>query len=365
MMSVGILIFFSVCGLGLFASHGKFISFLLTLIVCFGMLNAVGYADYEEYSTAYELVLFHSNEFFRYPAGWTHLCRVFASFGIPFNTFHTLIIAISLILFFIVFHHYSRDVNLAFSLFGLYPLLIECIQFRSMLAVAICTLSLLLLEKPGYKRLLLYVFCVLLAMQFHTSVVIFLLPAVISVYRQCFGQKSSKGSAYVLILSITLLLVVFFIARYAPQLISFFLHDRDATYLDDITSHVSTVIRLAIVYLFNAYISVRVANVIQENGGLSTKQEIAFVMQTSNLLLIAGVALLFFNTNFYRFLRFFYPINIALLAFAFEGLQNKKAKAQLVILGILYVLLGTTLDLFWTFDITAAPILNGIVSWLK
>ena len=364
-MTAGVLIYLSICGIGLFATRGKTISIVLVLLICIGMLNAVEYADYQEYSTAYNLVLYHSDEFFRYPAGWINLCRIFAYFDVPYNVFQTVIIGLSLCMFYLVFSHYTQEINLAFSLFAIYPLLIECIQYRSMFAVAICTLGFLMLEKPGYKRRFLYICLVMLAMQFHTSVVVFMLPACVSIFRCRFGQKTINGNMRILMFSICLLAAVFCIARFAPQLMSFFLHDRDATYLNNISSQISTVARIAAVYLFNAYISSKIAAIVQLNADSDAKRELATVMQITNYLLIAGVALLVFNTNFYRFLRFYYPINIALLSLAFGSLQDKKSKAALIILGVLYVLLGTTLDLFWTFEITGAPILNGIVSWLN
>ena len=335
-------------------------------LVFVSIAGATGYADYAEYSAAFYAAPYYDNELFRYPGGWMDLCRVFSSMGIPYNIFHASISAVSLGLICVTYWFYTRETNFALALLMIYPLLIECIQLRSFLASSICICGLILLRKRTIKRVLIYGIIVLLSMRFHSSAVVFLLApfAIVarSLYERCQKKSTSRRREVTCLLALvaTLSVVVFLIAYYSPQILTFFLHARDATYLADIETKPTTVLRAAVVYVVNIGACIICERVIVTREKHGSMGMLARLMSDISIILLATVPLLLFDYNFYRFLRMFMPVTIMLAAKAAALLPENGKRNIFVIASIGYCLIGTTLDLIWTLDTTAIPILIGV-----
>lgn len=331
--------------------------------------GAIGAADYIEYSEAYNSCINQPLSAFRYPAGWMILCKLFVSIGFSYQLFEAAVVLISVIFASIGFSRVTKSVNLALSLFLLYPAIMECVQIRSFLAISICFLSSTLLREINLKNVVLYLALVILSMTLHSAAISFAFFAVLAVVFSLiergpkrFGNVLCGGrrNPVVWILCLLIGIFVFSLAVAAPQLFTFFLHPRDATYLMSLDVKPTTVLRtipVFMLYAFTAYYARK------EIGGDFLHEGVAtysILVKLYVFSLAAVIPFLLFDYNFYRFIRFATYMVIAIVCCGADACRDYRSKNQLIAIGIAACVAGCSLDLFWTLDSTAYPMLGMV-----
>lgn len=130
-------------------------------------------ADYESYRLIYDFYIPNGTGFSVMPdIGYYALCVVGRHVGLTFQIFRG--VYITLALFFLVkgFSFFAKNKKNIYVLYLLFPFLIEVVQYRFFMAVAIMLYALPYLKEGCYKK---YIIFVILAASQHSSALIYLL----------------------------------------------------------------------------------------------------------------------------------------------------------------------------------------------
>lgn len=130
-------------------------------------------ADYESYRLIYDFYIPNGTGLsVMLDIGYYALCVVGRHVGLSFQTFRGIYITLALLLFVKGFSYFAKNKKNIYLLYLFYPFLMEVVQYRFFMAVAIILYALPYLKEEHYKK---YIIFVVLAASQHSSALIYLL----------------------------------------------------------------------------------------------------------------------------------------------------------------------------------------------
>lgn len=142
-------------GAGLLFRRSKLISALIVIFMVLAIGGRTQGADYEIYANEY---LWSIQGFYNgvHYLGYLRLEMFAHQYGIEFQSFLLWVAGISSVLYYLGIRRITRNSNIVYALFLLYPFTHEAIQTRTFLAdsIILCALPFLLREKETKKRMI-------------------------------------------------------------------------------------------------------------------------------------------------------------------------------------------------------------------
>ena len=173
-MNIYIYILLVIAGLFLKNKHFDLIAIAFLAYITYITVNV---PDYENYQNAYNYIS-QGHDYSDLGIGWYYLCRLGVVIGLNFRTFKTVIVVVScLIIRYSVkqFVRNSQSINKFWSLYLIFPALLDCVQFRFFLAEAIFIFAVIFLIRQNTRGYITYGILILLASTIHSSAIFLLL----------------------------------------------------------------------------------------------------------------------------------------------------------------------------------------------
>lgn len=290
------LLFILIIFIGMFIKKAKWFDFLAILFL--GMITYLGdnVADFENYQQAYNYIS-SGNEYIDLGTGWFYLCKIGAMFNLTYLQFKTILIVVSILIMNSAIKYFIKDNKykpFIWSLYLIFPALLDCIQIRFFLAMAIILYGLRFLLGEQKRDIIKYVLVVLIASIIHSSMLLYL----IFLLYKLLGKNELK---YIMIIVISM----FAFLMFKDQIINIcsifinssriqrYFYSTDSLGIKGIITYVSIII---IFY----YISNIMINKIKNE-----KKEITFFRFVAKLNILISIVLVFsiFDPNFFRLQR--------------------------------------------------------------
>ena len=333
-----ILLFIGTIVFGLFYKEKKYFWLWCALLFVFIHNTSVSFADYDNYERYFMRVT--SGEmgilYMGMPVGWYYLCLLFAQIGLSYRGMTTVLIILS---FFLV-HRFVKTIDCKegafWSLFILFPGLVQVVQLRFFLGSAIVfwTLgSLVRKEKWGLIRFLLGVF---IAYFIHASCAIFLVFAFIILFDRFDTRKA-------IFMSVCGTALLYLASAYIPQVVALYIPSvKYERYFESSISETTTTwaIRIALVWIICVAVGLFCYRRLKKVGKGTNSQDlvdfnsiIAPNMMTCISLLCLTLPFLAFDMNFHRFLEVGYMVLFVLIARLWRfGRFDRKTKYTYLLL---------------------------------
>ena len=259
-------------------------------------------ADYENYENVYNYIA-SGLIYYDTGIGWYYICSCFIQLGIIFRLFKTIICAISLILINSTIKYYINKENSKYfwALYLIFPLLIQCIQFRDFFATSLVIFALKFMPKRSIKNMLVSFLILVCAILVHSS--LYYVLAVYLILLNKLLRNNTKKVTCILLLIMTFLL--FSGQEILLNVVSKFINNvRIERYFT-----VSNKPTKFVVFLVNIFAIV--LNYIPLNNVIKNKNFKKFNDKNKYLVLFANrlsilsfllIPLLFFDNNFIRIL---------------------------------------------------------------
>lgn len=216
----------------------------LMLIFLMWILFALNYynVDYHNYKAAYESIGNGiSSDYFE--IGFLLLIRFFNLLNFSYQGFLIVIATVTLFIFYKGISYITKNTAIVLLLFFIYPFILDIVQYRNFLGFAICLYGLhyILKEEVNKEDIIKYILLVLLAMQIHKSMIIYLFLLILLI------KNNKTIISLSIILFIGILFFVYFnnIFLYVLRLVgleSFIRYEVDYNY--------STFIQFSLLYVF-------------------------------------------------------------------------------------------------------------------
>ncbi|MFR0509438.1 EpsG family protein [Limosilactobacillus reuteri subsp. suis] len=138
--------------------------------------NSTLIPDYENYNAMYNFIA-NGNQDINGGWGWYWVCYYAAQYGLTYSGLRAIIMLVGCSIILITFHYFkiSNKYSFTWSLFLLYPALLEIVQIRFFLAEAIVFLSFIFVSKDDVKSKIVSIIIIIIASQVHSSMYLFLL----------------------------------------------------------------------------------------------------------------------------------------------------------------------------------------------
>ena len=340
-----ILIFICTILYGMFANQKKHFWLWCTILLIIMINTSINFADYDAYNKYYLLVGSGSIEpgYHGIPIIWYYLCLLFNKLNLSYNGMMAIILLISMFLINYRIKDLNINKNVFWSLFIIFPGLIQCIQLRFFLGTSIVLFGLIPLLNEKKYSLIKYVLCVIIAYYTHASCAIFTLFAFVPLFKRI----GTKGTLFISLISVFL---IYFGLQYIPDVISPFIPSIkfERYFVSGISeTNLSWFIQIALVWLvmfltqkailsnvtkyFNEYINENDKNINSYNN-----------IGKATILLIITIPFLMFDRNFHRFLEIGYVIMYILVSFyLMKFIKKRENKFSIVLLSILILCVVT------------------------
>ena len=298
---------------------------------------------------------------------YTLLRNAAHSSGMSFYMFRALVSFVSGLIPVLIMR--KEKLNIAFFLAIYLPSLmfLDSMQFRNQVAICIVVLgSVILIKKDDIKHKIIFVLFVLIAMQFHTSAIMFLvfLPV-------CSKHKKIWDRVF-LIVGILLLGVAFLNNRTVPLinvLYSRILSSSDTRLYSYGSGHriflYPTAVHI-ITTLLSTY-SVRHFNLDTTNGKQSLQYQYAQFINSANRMFFVFVPFVLMHTTFYRLLRNIFVFNIISVGFCYQNCRSNNQRIVmflgLLLISVLWIIFAVFI--YSSVEIIIDPVLkNGILFFM-
>lgn len=160
--------------------------------------------DYLSYANEYKLMMTSGNSYFN-DYGFIFLEKFFIQLGFNFNLFRLIITIVCLILIYKGITYYKINIHYIISLYMLYQLIMDTIQFRNFIGMAIVIYSLHFIIERNKNDLLRFFICIIIATTIHSSMCVFIILPLSN-----FLLKKSKYIKYISFVILILCILCFF-----------------------------------------------------------------------------------------------------------------------------------------------------------
>mgnify|MGYP001623763382 CR=1 FL=1 len=297
--------------IGILLKKKKHFNILVILLMILIVFISIDCPDYSNYEIPYNYIK-NGNNFYDVGFIWFLICKIGGMMGLTFRVFKTLIVFISLLLindtvkFFC--NKEKEQVSKFWLIYLIFPMLLDCIQFRFFLASSIVFFSFRFWSEKNIFNIIRCSLLILLACLIHSSCLFILACYILSLIQ---NGKKNNITKYIIL---TLLFSIF-IALGREQIISFlslFINKTriDRYLLSGNPSGMMSILVNFIVILTNYQILSK--NIDKEIVSYNQSKNIKYIYAINNInkLCFLILPLLAFDSNFIRIFRLVWILNI-------------------------------------------------------
>jgi hypothetical protein len=324
---------------------------ICTLFFIVMVNTSVNQADFANYEHYYYLI----NEgivdysYLGMSVGWSYLCIIIGKLGLSYYGMSAIVIFISMFLIHTRIKSMDFNENLFWSLFIIFPGLIQCIQLRFFLGTSLVFWGLVPLLRKEKNSLVKYIIITILAYFIHSSCLIFLIFAFLPVFEYLGAKKT-------LLISFISLGIIYFGSQYILNIIAMLIPKyRFERYFSSSISKTTFLwfIKIFIIWLYNFcaykyyYIRCNNKNIeICTNGNAlvrEKKYDIFFNRCINAIsLLVITIIFLAFDSNFHRFLEVGFMLLYIIYAYYLTNFNlSNKERTQLFLFMIVNICIVT------------------------
>ncbi|WP_281164544.1 EpsG family protein [Liquorilactobacillus sicerae] len=296
-----IMLFFII--IGFLLKKPKIIFFVDTIFLSILTSSSTNVPDFLSYYSIYYNI--KKDFYYETGSGWYYLCLMGRSLGIGYAQFKGILVFISLVLIYVtLLYFYKKDNNFIWSLYLLYPALIDCIQIRFFIAAAIGIFAIIFLSKDNLKGYLMFIVLIAFAGTIHSSVLFFILLLFVNIV-----DKLSKSKLFIIILVVVSATIYFSTIgeKILESAISIFANMRQQSYLvsNNNMSTIEFMVYFIIIISFVLFSMYMKLNFFKLNPNMYSKKldrlfSIIFFFNIMTLLLLP---MLKFSSDFIRIQR--------------------------------------------------------------
>lgn len=282
-----------------------------------------GNADYFNYQHIYKSIDLYG----RYKGvefGYEFVCRIAVAIGLSYNGFLVFYSFIGLSLITSTARKYTNNLSFVFVLYFIYPFLLDIVQIRNFMSMAIIIYATRYLVADTKKDYIKYIIFVILASTFHVSAFFYMIFLLVRI-------KSRKKLTYV---TLAILIIGVPLTSLLPYIVNTLHMERYSIYLSFSTSFYAKV--LFVVYLgtsialtYYGYRGIRKKKYQLELHELDTKIEnqieFAEVVMKINIVILVVYVFILIDVDFIRLYRNILPLNYIL--FSMTKPKNKITKS--------------------------------------
>lgn len=265
-------------------------------------------ADYDNYQRIYDSISQYGG-YSGVEIGFEFVCRMGATLGLSYNGFLMIYSFIGLSLIASTARKYSTNHAIMFILYFIYPFLVDIVQIRNFMAMALVIFATRYLVTNENKDYLKYIIFVLLASTFHYSALFYMLFLLVKI-------KSYKKLIYV---TLAMVIIGLFARSLFPSIVGRFLSmERYGSYFSDGTSFYR-IILFFIYFCVSATLTYYVYKRIKSDNSVGPLHEadkkkreqhaFAEVVMKINILIFVAYVLVLVDVNFIRLIRNILPLN--------------------------------------------------------
>lgn len=277
----------------------KYFVCIFMLLLSFMATDAPDYLNYESIYNYIAAGHFYTDA----GIGWYYLCLVFSKIGVSFRIFKTLMVFLSFVLLSVSLNKNvkSNKKNNFWMLYLIFPLLLDCIQFRFLLAVSILLFSYQFWNSSKFKDVLLSILFILIASSIHSTCYFFLL---IYIFLRLISKNTKFSNIFVIYFSIILSTIIFINKSFIVPFLGLFVNQaRVERYLlsgtgAGLLNIFINFILMLISYKIVSYIAYKKPN-----------NEVNFVKKI-NVLSFLLLPLMIYDANFIRLFRVIWILDI-------------------------------------------------------
>lgn len=279
---------------GYFIPKRNIIAYSSIILLVFLTFNAININDFSDYEYIYNNNNLIGAE--RTSSGWAYLSNIGLKFGLTYQQFKCVIAIICFVLIMITIHYFLRkNYNLIWSLYLIYPALMDIIQIRFFLAISIMIFSMIFLSQRNIKSFIIFTLLFISAVTIHTSVafyiVLFFIPLL----------NKYKRIVVFLIVSITAILIP--LRSMVTALLNRYINDKERLYLQMPISLFRVLLFTVIIIAF-VLLSYCVTESIRPEIKISNKERNLLVLTNNiNLCMLLLIPILPIAFNFIRIQR--------------------------------------------------------------
>lgn len=352
---------------GIFFKKFKFYWLVCFLLLSLLVVTTKKYADFSNYEYIFNYynkgnisLIFSENG----PILWNLLCYLIGKIGFSYRGMVLIVIFTSMWLINYRIKDININNNIFWSLFILFPGIIQCVQLRFFLAISIIFFGLipLLMEKKG--SLIKYIICIIISYLVHSSCLIF----IIFIFLPLFDKIGYKKT---LAISVAFTLILYFafqkiIPQIASHLISTIKFNR---YFNSNVTQTTTVRFIKIFFVWflcnftNILILKKLNNVLYNNDNLYV---LVNNIQKAISILVITTFFLVFDANFHRFIQIAYILFFINISLFYNYVSISKIK-KLSFLIIIIMILNFAYYIYTPYDTVTKPFFtfDGVYTILK
>ncbi|KON82895.1 hypothetical protein AF331_18785 [Rossellomorea marisflavi] len=317
-----------------------------------------GNADYNNYNYIYNFIDASGD----YPAvevGFKWIVKICILLGLNYNGFLITYSFIGLMLITSTAKKFTNNTTLVLVLYFVYPFLLDVVQIRNFLSMALMVFATRYLIQDGWKGVLKYILLILIATTFHYSSIFYLLFLL------------TKIKSYKKITIITLLSIFFGYAAYnflTVFIIRFLSMDRYTTYFSESTSLYAKILfvfyfAFSLILMFYVYKRIKRGKYQQLSSSSNSDQiQYADIVFKINILILISYIFVIKDVDFVRLYRNILPLNFILFAMIKPKYKIIKNVEMLVHSWLFVAFLGFSSWAFIyirTFDTVVYPIFTN------
>lgn len=336
-----------------------YITFIfLWILMAFNYNNA----DYKMYENLYNLYG-NSSNLMSAEILFQLFCKLGCYFGINYKVFIIIYSTITILLLASSFKNLTNNCNLVVGLYMIFPFLLDAVQIRHFMAIALIIFGLKYLITDNNKDIWKYIVCNIIAIGFHYVAAYFLLFIIVKFF------NNKKVLLFCILLD--LILVMLIISGIGVTILGYFLPARkvEAYFLNyefktsNLIMFVATIIQILTViyaYILKSIWQKRYNNKIyEENDNIEReKRTVDLILKINNLSLLL-IPTFFFNIQLFRISRTILILDYVLLSITL-GKKNRKDDILLLAFTFIVIILFFYLRVIQNdvFDITAGALVN-------
>lgn len=281
-------------------------------------------ADYSNYEYIYNSVDY-TGAYSAVESGFELLMKLSVYFGFSYQFFLMIYSSIGLILIINSLKAYTNNVNVVLGLYFIFPFMLDIVQIRNFMSMAILIYSFKYLLEVSKGATLKYIFAILIASQFHVSSIYYLLFILIK-------YISVKKTIYISIgVTIAGFILQSTILNFVLQILKM---ERYSLYFANTTPLYG--IALFLLYYLAVLLLLKIS--INKN---SNSQQLFFsnIVLKANILLFPTLILIVQDIDFFRLLRNMMVINYVVFCFnfSFQRISLEKEKTMFGTIILLFV----------------------------
>lgn len=299
---------------GLFLKRkNRIFDYLIILFLCFLQFFQIGSPDYENYKVVYDFI----GSGYRYldtGYGWLVLCKFGNILCLNYREFQVVLLFICLLIIMWVVNKIvgtTKNTHMFYSLYLLYPALMDLVQFRFFVATVLVFLGISFLNENSFFNYIKFITCVIIAFTIHSATLFYMIFILIPIFNKI---------KIALCMLVTVFSIGFFVFK--SQLLSFialfinearvnrYLQSTDSVGIYGLIAYIVTLIIFNII-LYKASI---ITKTVQDK---KTKVFIDNIYSIS-LLFWVVLPLSSFDTNLFRIQRIMWPLLYLVLVLMFN-----------------------------------------------